>query len=840
MTAFPRDLLASWPGRWRHPDLAAGVAVTDADADTDTDGPGPGDANLADLADLVLLALAAPHTVLDTADRLIEAREFDLVETLLREDTELTHHGTAVRVADRLAAAVRDDDAALRLERSTLATREQRVGLSSGPPPSDADGANTPKAAWRALKERRARVEEAEADRAEELGARLESVTGPAEWKDRIRDALRREEFAVADRLITAGPNEDVGRLLPIPRVRVALPRTPKSLSELLGWYRTEAYRELPAEFAAFRLHPADDAGQALVAAISALMDGVDDESVTGFATALEHVLGHPATPRVEAREGGRLAWLFGLRDERLPALLRTGRSGTTLWVSGGAPPPEDLREPVLWFVPALEPATGRPPRTAILGPEALLRLLARPDAEAEPRPDWRRINCLRMVLAQFGVKEVLQDADELCGPDRQISRQSLAALLDLWNVDADGGTLDILAYLTGGHPVVTREILDDLLGDLGPSRELDEAGLMACRTAEAEGRYAEELYRSLADDPEAHAVLLAVLTFYADDRYAGFTETDVRGGIEELAGAGADAGIDVAGALARLHRDLLLDGGEDWEDGYRLPSSGICDILTHNAAGIADRAAEALRTAAPPYRLNQALRDLAIVKVMIQALAHKADNLSRGIVSRLDAVAAGLVGAASDGVAEARADARRLNGDRLRNAVAEATRHHERLDLYLPVFSAVQSQTKHVEIELSGTQEVPVIGNMWQLQAAVEEVLANAVRAVERSPRGDGRVDVRLRSAQLGSDGRSWAVLDVEDTGMGMTETQLIALRSGARFSAYGGQGIGLAGVRHWITDHGGVVEVLSGSDRLGGAHVRIRLPMAGGEEPELDPDRR
>jgi signal transduction histidine kinase len=833
VSAIPRELLASWPGRWRHPDLA--VAVAEADGDLPS--------GLA--IDLVLGSLSEPHSTLGTADRLIDGMDFDLVETLLSEDVELGHGGAAIRIADRLESARRDVDARIALERATLAARERRAAPTAASTAPPLDPAESPKQVWRAIEKWKTRVEEAEKRRRDELEELLARADGPESWRGRVASCIGVHEFAVAERLIAQGPDGDDGEDLPVPRPRNVLPRRPASLRELLDWYAPGA--DLSGEFDAFLLHPDDSAGRSLVEALGGLAERIDGETTAAFAAALEDVLGRPARPRVEQRKSGCVAWLFGLGDERFPQLFVRSRAGTALWISDGAPPPDDLQEPIVWFVRDLAPATPGPPRTAVVGPETLLRLLARNDAAATPRADWRRTNFLRAVLIQFQLKDVIEEADELCGQDGSVTRRTLAAVLDLWNAQIEGSALEILLYLTGGHPAVAREALDDLLGKLDRDRRIGARDVEVCRSPQARERYASAVLRAVAEDSEAHAVLLAVLAFYADDRKAAFTPGEVAAGIAELTDgqepAAAD-GIAVAEALERLRAVGLLDGVRG---SYTLPSSGLSECLAYGVARIDERAREALREAAPTARLNRALRDMATVKLLLRDLTHHADTMSAALIAELDGIAKHVGEHAHDGIDRMRDYARQSNGDRLRDALAQATVERRRLDMRSLIEVAVNELVSRVEVNFEGDDGVELRGNWWQLRSAVTEVLRNAVRAAERSSGGGGGVEIRLsRQAAPPSvagdpeTGQAWVVIDVEDSGLGMTQAQRSALIAGDRFSAYGGHGVGLASARDWIQEHGGDVEILDSSDRLGGAHVRIRLPCSDGADGAGEADQR
>ena len=121
-----------------------------------------------------------------------------------------------------------------------------------------------------------------------------------------------------------------------------------------------------------------------------------------------------------------------------------------------------------------------------------------------------------------------------------------------------------------------------------------------------------------------------------------------------------------------------------------------------------------------------------------------------------------------------------------------------------------------------------PVVGS-WD-GARLERVVANLLgNAIKYSPAG-GEIVVRVR--REAGDGREEAVLEVADSGVGIPASDLPYVfdryRRGRNVGAIGGSGIGLAGARAIVEQHGGAISVVSAEGD--GSTFTVRLPLAGG----------
>lgn len=128
--------------------------------------------------------------------------------------------------------------------------------------------------------------------------------------------------------------------------------------------------------------------------------------------------------------------------------------------------------------------------------------------------------------------------------------------------------------------------------------------------------------------------------------------------------------------------------------------------------------------------------------------------------------------------------------------------------------------QPRHA-IELTAPSRLVVRADADRLRRAVANLAGNAVKY---SP-GGGRIAVQLERS---SDG-AWVVLSVTDEGIGIPAADLVRVferfeRGSNVVGRIPGTGIGLAGARQIVEQHGGTIEVQS---RLGaGTTVTVRLP--------------
>jgi PAS domain S-box-containing protein len=159
-------------------------------------------------------------------------------------------------------------------------------------------------------------------------------------------------------------------------------------------------------------------------------------------------------------------------------------------------------------------------------------------------------------------------------------------------------------------------------------------------------------------------------------------------------------------------------------------------------------------------------------------------------------------------------------------------------LDLVALARQVVEEQQHSTERhQLRLDVAVPELVGVWDA-ARLERLLENLVNnAVKYSPEG-GDVTLTVRPEEVA--GEPWAVLAVEDRGIGIPAADLPHIferfQRGRNVQGHiGGSGIGLAGVRQLVEQHGGRVTVDSHEGR--GTTFTVRLPLALDLAPSPEP---
>jgi signal transduction histidine kinase len=154
---------------------------------------------------------------------------------------------------------------------------------------------------------------------------------------------------------------------------------------------------------------------------------------------------------------------------------------------------------------------------------------------------------------------------------------------------------------------------------------------------------------------------------------------------------------------------------------------------------------------------------------------------------------------------------------------------HFERMDLVAlvsQVLDEYQASNRRRSLRLESPLES--VYGMWDhilIRRAVDNLLGNAVKY---TPHG-GRVVVSIEQEDEPHTGNWWAVITVQDSGIGIPAADLPHVfemfQRGSNLSGERGVGVGLASVHEIVSQHGGVVSMTS-TEGVGTA-VTIRLPM-------------
>jgi len=117
------------------------------------------------------------------------------------------------------------------------------------------------------------------------------------------------------------------------------------------------------------------------------------------------------------------------------------------------------------------------------------------------------------------------------------------------------------------------------------------------------------------------------------------------------------------------------------------------------------------------------------------------------------------------------------------------------------------------------------VVGD-WD-EARIERIVSNLIsNAVKYSPKG-GEITLEVRQEEVGQ--QEWAILVVRDTGIGIPPAEVGRVfepyyRASNTAGTVSGSGIGLAGTRHIVEQHGGHIAVQS---EVGDTTFTVRLPL-------------
>jgi two-component system phosphate regulon sensor histidine kinase PhoR len=157
-----------------------------------------------------------------------------------------------------------------------------------------------------------------------------------------------------------------------------------------------------------------------------------------------------------------------------------------------------------------------------------------------------------------------------------------------------------------------------------------------------------------------------------------------------------------------------------------------------------------------------------------------------------------------------------------------DAKKDFHELDLREPLSESMRAlmpvaESKRLALDHAMPDEpVGIVGDMEALRELADNLVGNAVKY---TPSG-GQVKVTL------DRGDGWAILDVEDNGIGIAPADQSRLFERfyrvdkARSRELGGTGLGLSIVKHVALSHGGNVSLRSALGE--GSNFRVQIPLA------------
>lgn len=655
---------------------------------------------------------------------------------------------------------------------------------------------------------------------ATEPGGELAAVQA---WDEEINALLAAREFETAKRVLAAGPGGL--SVLPVEQPVEEWRWTYAGLDEILGWFgpaRGYAPPGLRQEYVV------DAAGEALLGALGQLAVGSDNAPAVLADAVQELAEGVPASVR-PLPDGGHEFILRIPDDLRLPPLTITGRGAGLPVVIAQNRPSDRADVPVLWLSTRVR--ERRQPGTITLDLGDLLGLLqserrrsGRPRSAAS-----RRMGLIRAVCRQLPVTRALAPDAFAVTPPGDL-RPQVWWLLHAFGVAPDGLAVDTLLEESGGRSRVLVHALDFAVRyarEQGFARLEPETFAELRRSEPYRDAVRGEIESELGD--EAAAALFTAVFFAAAD--------DLRSALDTIA---ADAGltapveqlVDVARALERLQR---LDYLTVDETGATVPrESGVTRLLrrgdaAHELAKQALSRLDAGRPATVPVPAEVEVQNEQFLRRLAEMQLHHDQRRARWAEERAHEL--------SD-EAETRTAARILSDRTLREERQKVeVWRNEKVPIDLTdtcriIAREVESFSAGVDILPPEARTVMIIGSRMALRIALDNLICNAQQAAEENPAEHRAVSVSV-SLPPADPGHVW--VDIEDNGPGMPEEVRRLLDGGTSrllSSRHHGTGEGLVGARDLLRLLGGQLDVLADrSAKLGGAHVRVRLPLAGSQ---------
>ena len=499
-----RDVLAAWPGRFRHAEL---MVALHARAGGD------------ELADGLLAGLAAGRKEEAVAGALLDDGEFDLVELMIAEAPAI-----GARVRAQLVEDLESGRAARSGElTSTLASLYEQAAAASLRIDVDvAELEGSARRSWPSVARLLAREERALAERIAERSAALHAQVQASSLDPREREMV--ESLIKGGRLTVAEQAlDDSEPLLSIPEMHPPLPVWPwkEPAETVLSWH-VDPSRSRPPEFSGRRAE--EPATRRLLQATAGLADG-GQAAAREFAASLDVFLhgGEEQVPVVHSIDGGHLTTVSLFVTQPLARF--HGTTTVELFIAG--PHSRSVSElpgvdHFLAVGPDLEPATGFRGAAALLSTRDIIRLAGM--ANGRRAVALARIAGPQWPLAALGSGTAAALRDLLSGDDTE-RWQTLCWLVDLTGLGSSR-TAESLLYHAGGDPPSTYALLGHLLDSAGaadqhlnewpmlkrPPAAIESAVLRGCDSTAALAAF----WAAMASAPPGTALTLDALVLTA------------------------------------------------------------------------------------------------------------------------------------------------------------------------------------------------------------------------------------------------------------------------------------------------------------------------------------
>jgi hypothetical protein len=821
MTTEPNylpEVVSGLRQRWSHPRLFALTMTTDEVAPVL-------------VAEALLEDLAAPTAdIAQGFHQLLDVGEFQACRELLDSEAETLSNAQRRTLGQRLVNAIAVARNGLLLKEHQLATSAMELGI---PGPAEE---------WDRLLE----VRKADAVRAlegfaavlrkarDERRAAIEQLLPGLDQARRktVLACLETGMYTAAEQIATQASEPEPWHG-PTAVADVGLWDYAQSPNdEVLRWFVDVA--AAPADFEQHRPAADDEAGKRLVRAMHEAFEHLDADTAERLGDALDGLImdtsiRHPARPAA----AGFDIDLRGAADPRLPWLALPRK----LIVHIGPQPPigSGLR---LWL-PTIGNGYEAPDGVQLLDPRFLF-LLVEPDAASKPRTaEWRRISLLRRICIQLPFDQVV-DPDEDLG-DSAEARASLRWMFDLLGLRAAAEVPDMVLYETAALRVVLYALVRSIADTVLRPGKLTLDHLEQLRESEpVKKSLFDAVFGLLSDDLAAQVVYGALLGKAAKLGSERVRREQLEEELDDLTMAVMQEHEDQTGRLhdfpvARLNVGAALQridavGLAAVDQDVVLPGQGLVTLL--GGILLAQRTVEALKR----FHANRdEVEERA--RLALQSRTQRQNKHARaGYQYALTQLTEKLK---SDGLTKS--DRARLvqRIEAQNKLIAEHTAiENGDVDalLQLTVFDIIvlieevatdQREANNLTIDIvnDAGMQTEVMAMRLLVKLALVDLTHNAVQAMEsvEAPQRRMRIVVRYEDSLPGR----FAVLDVEDSGPGFGKVDVRLLDNRRReMGMRGGEGLRHAALN--LEACNGKLERIETRSSLGGAHLRVWLPLA------------